>query len=201
MSLSPRLSRLGLIGFTTLMLLLAGKASIAQPFGIAEGTPTANLNVVRERAPYRFEITPALTHPSFERYFALSTPQAGVCRVVGVGVTLRNDAYGDQVRELFKLLTEQLSAKYGNSKLFDILNVGSIWREPNDWSMGLLKQDRNYVRFWDKEEHSTLQNGVRAVTLQAKSVSSDQTYIELIFEFNNINRCLDKVRSIGAGAL
>jgi hypothetical protein len=187
--------------FSFLFVSLANHIGFAQPFGIAEGTPTDKLMVLKELAPFAYFITPKNSHPDIESYSVISTPEHGVCAVLGYGFTLNNDAYGTRVRDVFKKITGQLSDKYGNSKSYDFLNFGSIWNDPKYWAMSLHKNERHYSRFWDKEEKSTLQNGIESIALSANSLGSDSTYIVIRFEYDNIAKCRAKMESVGSGAL
>lgn len=184
-----------------LIFALPNRASFAQPFGIAEGTPTAELNVVREHHTFFYVITPKAPHPDFESYTATSTPEDGVCRLAGIGFTLGNDAYGTQSRSLFEKIADQLSGKYGKSKTFDFLHAGSIWHEPREWAMAVYKNERSFARVWSKKEGSTLQNGIESILLSIYAVASDKTYVSLSFDYDNHAKCDAKMKAIGAGAL
>ena len=72
------------------------------------------------------------------------------------------------MRSLFLRITEQLAEKYGKSKLFDYLRGGSIWNEPREWAMAVHKNERVYTRYWDKAEHSDLQNGIKSIQLKVR---------------------------------
>lgn len=183
------------------LLTIAGHPGFAQPFGIAEGTPTVQLNVVKETGPFTYLIRPNASHPDFEFYSALSTPESGVCKLLASGFTLANDAYGTQVISLFEILTEQLTLKYGNSRKFDYLRSGSIWNEPRDWAMSIHKNERVYARFWNKEEHSSLQYGLQSIQLKVEALGADQTYVIISYEYNNLDKCAAKRKTASAGAL
>ena len=184
-----------------LICFILSSGCLAQPFGIAEGTPTTQLQIEEDRGDYFYIIKPPKTHSNFEAYTALSTPEQGVCRLSGLGFTLENDAYGNRARDLFQFLTDQLSSKYGKSKIFDYLRVGSIWREPQEWAISINKNERSYNRYWDKEEKSTLSSGLRSVTLSTKALDSNRTYIVITYEFDNIDKCMAKRKAVGSGIL
>jgi hypothetical protein len=88
-----------------LLVPLASQIAASQPFGIAEGTPTTQLKVLKELGPYTYLVTPKTAHPDFDAYSVVSTPEDGVCQVAGGGLTLRNDAYGNQARDAFDKIT------------------------------------------------------------------------------------------------
>lgn len=57
----------------------------AQPFGIVQGSAPSTYKGVLTDTPSVYWITPPKSHPAFESYMVLSTPNAGICRVVAVG--------------------------------------------------------------------------------------------------------------------
>lgn len=172
--------------------------SSAQPFGIAQGTPTSQLTINKEVRSFVYQITPKVSHPDFESYQVLSTPEHGVCKLVALGHTMESDSYGEQVTNVAERITDQISSKYGISRLFNFLKKGSIWKDPNDWSMAVYKNERTYSRYWDKEEKSNLQNGIQAITLRVQALSNDQTYVTLTFEFENASKCISSIRSVNS---
>jgi hypothetical protein len=177
------------------------KAALAQPFGIPEGTPISNLHILKQIDPHHYVVTPENTHPDFEEYIVIANEEEGVCAVYASGFTLNNDAFGNEARGVFDRISAQLRGKYGPSTHYDFLKVGSIWKEPREWAMSIHKNERYYISFWDKKSHSNLQNGIENITLTARSLNSEKTYISLRFEYHNFKKCDAKIESAGAGAL
>ena len=172
----------------------------AQPFGVEQGSPPMKYGGEQVDSKFSFYVSPPNMHPSFEKYLVTSTPETGICKVSGLGRTLKNDSYGNQVRSEFDLISEQVKSKYGRSKSFDFLNASSIWHDGNDWAMAVYKKDRHLSRFWDSKEHSDLSHNVNSISLQAHALNSSDTYLVLSFEFDNFDKCMQIINKSGSDA-
>ena len=83
------------------------------------------------------------------------------------------------------------------TKRHDFLRSGSIWDEPEDWAMGLYKEERVLQSFWTFSPARS-EDGVQAVYLTANALSSSKGYVSLFYEFSNFDQCskeLDKAKN------
>jgi hypothetical protein len=72
----------------------------------------------------------------------------------------------------------------------DFLRAGSIWKEPEDWMMGLLKDERTLVAVWEK----ALPNRIHDVVLKAGALSREKGFHKLTYEFDGWNEYVDALR-------
>jgi hypothetical protein len=54
-----------------------------------------------------------------------------------------------ELRDQLKDIESALSSQYGPpTNRYDELEAGSVWTEPGDWTMGLVKKKRTDETFW-----------------------------------------------------
>jgi len=82
------------------------------------------------------------SHPDFNLYTLRITPTHGLCSIVAMGRVINTSVYGTELINAFNNIESSLTSKYGTPKHLDYLLPGSIWHEPNDWMMSLLKKER-----------------------------------------------------------
>ncbi len=165
-------------------------AKAQEAFGIRMGQATSTLKVLKHPTATIYEVAPPRPNDEFDSYMVVATPASGVCKVAASGKDIPDDNYGLEVRSHFDRFEAILNSKYGRGKKFDFLHAGSIWDEPNDFSMALKKKERSLSKFWDREEGSTLPLGLRSVSLQAKSVVMGTNYLSIVYEFDNLDSCM-----------
>lgn len=130
-------------------------------------------------------------HPEIDEYRLVVTPQHGLCKISAWTDAIKSNSYGEQLRQVYKRFFDALSAKYGNSKSFDFLRVGSIWNEPRDFMMGLAKRDRNLASYWEREERSNMPSDMTTISLTALAVDGSTGLVEIAYDFGNITACLE----------
>lgn len=132
------------------------------PFGLPMGATLTQLKVVDKLVPvpnvpgsYLVRAVPK-PHGAFESYVLAISETSGLCKIAAIGKDIESSSFGTEIQSAFAALDQALQEKYGNRKNFDFLRAGSIWDEPKDWMMGLLKKERVLSSYWDKEEGSVL---------------------------------------------
>ena len=173
----------------------------AQGFGITPGTPIRQLRVLTERSPTYFKVDPPSKHPDFSSYMVHATPQSGVCQVMGIGITLDNDSYGNKAHAHFAELSRQLAIKYGKSEEYDVQRPNSIWNERREWAIGIAKGERYLTRIWSKKSQSSLPPGTAGIMLETAALDSNRTYLTLTYEFENSGKCEKEITSNNASRL
>ena len=182
-----------------LMLVLMGflvtSPSVAGPFGLQMGQSLADLRKHSEVTAgerqhiYSMKKAP-VSHPDFPELDLIVTPSHGLCKIAAWTGNIKTSAYGTELQTVFTRVQGALSAKYGKAeKTYDFLRVGSIWKEPQDWMMGLLKKERIIGTFWISESE-VLPDNLKLIHLDVKALSTDTGEIGLIYEFTNANECL-----------
>lgn len=178
---------------------LAPLSVVAQdgPFGFRQGMTRAQIEALvgklEVKAPGQFASARApKSQREFESFMLILTPQHGLCKVTAIGVDIPMNSFGSQVQERFERVRTDLEAKYGSAKTYDHLRAGSIWDDPDDWAMGLLKEERTLVAFFNEPKVDS----VEIVSLQAKATSISTGYLTISYEFKNSDPCLDAVRKL-----
>lgn len=179
--------------FFVVMLALPHVAS-AQAFGVKMGDSVARYGgrlAGDAKSPNYFRITVPVPNRAFESYTAYSTPETGICKVTGLGVTHQNDPYGSKTKQSFSGLQKGLRARYGASSDIDYLKSGAMWNEPNEWVWSIDKEERMLVSYWLPSAGSSLPPGVTGIKLETNALSPTEPYIVLSYEFANFARCLE----------
>lgn len=133
-----------------------GEVVVPRPFGFAPGETKLEIkilvgdsHVVAEGADYLILDTAPVPYKSIHRYMLLISPTEGLAKVVGETDAVSTNAFGDSIKDQFRELRESLERKYGiPSGTVDGIQPGSIWKEPQDWTMGLAKEERFLSAIW-----------------------------------------------------
>ncbi|WP_147269712.1 hypothetical protein [Rhodanobacter denitrificans] len=129
-------------------------------------------------------------HVAFQNYAYTIGDQSGLCSVVGLGDEFDADAYGNAVRSNFSTIEGALTKKYGEPTSTDKdLATGSIWSEPKDWMMGLLKNERPYRVDWNSSSAHPLPDHLALIRLNARATSSDKAALAILYRFDNADAC------------
>jgi len=187
---------------STFLLLISTSAFADGPFGVTMGTPIKNYTACQPGDTvsfYRCSTLPR-THPDMEFYIVESWPETGACFVKGIGNTISVDVYGVTLRKKVDEIAAQMSETYGKANKTDFLMVGSIWKDPRDWSMAILKQERYYYHNWSIQTGAQLKDGITRIYVAGKALSTDKGYVVVEFYFQNAASCEDAERRAKARA-
>ncbi|MCD0156303.1 hypothetical protein [Deinococcus sp. 6GRE01] len=167
-----------------------------QPFGIKPGTSIDQLikmGATPSSTPGYYRINKVPTpNSAFEFYTIKASPKQGVCRISGVGVTIKNDPPGSSTRNSFNSLKAALVSKYGSSEDFDFIDSNSIWKNSNDWMMSIKEEDRYLTSFWKPGDSKGLPEGY-AIMLNASALNSTDGWVSLAYEFPNMKACTAEI--------
>jgi hypothetical protein len=185
------------------LLLLGIRPSVADgPFGFEMGQNIQSLPGCRKDGEYYYKCpTAPRSHSSFETYQLIYTDVTGICAVIGVGNTISTGSNGFGLRSEYDRVAEQLQQNYGPTTKNDFLIRGSIWRDPTDWMMGLLKKDRYLSQGWHSSASNSLKNKINAILLSANALTTEKGYLGVRYEFNNFDQCSKVIKDREAGAL
>ena len=176
-------------------------AALAGPFGVIPGASLSTLKVVQKLDEQTYLVEVPMPNSTFEGYVATATTQDGICKITAIGKDYQADSYGMTVKSKFADMRQMLREKYGNDKMYDQLNYGSIWNEPKDWSMAVMKHERSLASFWDSEKKSNLPENVHAIMLTVNAIGSDTTFLKLTYEFSNIGKCVARKAAVDSRSL
>lgn len=189
--------------FIRLVILLCMSAPLAVqagPFGLDKGMSLEEVrrhgNFIAERDSFWYRTTSIRHgHDNFEGYSALIVPGFGLCKVLGIGKDINSNAFGDQVRATFQDLAAALTQKYGPpTNQYDFVKAGSIWNDPNDFMMGLVKEERVLSAYWIGKG-SSLPDRLQAISITARANTSSKGYVNISYEFDNANACLERSKA------
>lgn len=179
----------------------AAFGAIAGPLGLSKGMTLEELKkqgpFVSGNQPFIYIAkTIATGHPDFVLYIALLTPGQGLCKIQAVSKDVDTSSFGSELQEKHRDLVGVLSKKYGApTNEFNALKAGSIWNEPKDWMMGLLRKERNLDAFWSKSDKNNLSDSLEAVSLNAEASSNGKGKIKLRYDFDNVDACVEAFNS------
>lgn len=141
-------------------------------------------------------------HPAFEVYTLIISPELGVLKIGAVGVTISTSSFGTEIHNSFVEIRDAVSETYGKpSTEFDFVQSGSLWTEPNDWMMGLLKKERSLDAYWiSKKAHPEngtieLPNDIGAISLEATALSTEKGYLTLTYELEGWEAYLEALKA------
>ncbi|HCM9649208.1 TPA: hypothetical protein N5N95_004622 [Enterobacter bugandensis] len=137
----------------------------------------------------------------FEMYGLLISPKAGLCQIRAVGKNIDTDSYGLALKARFEDLSSSLSSLYGKAETTDLLLAGSIWKEPQDWMMGLNKKERFLSATWKGTKETPLKNNIGAISIEARANSSAQGYVYLQYTFTNDDVCQAEIEGAKKSSL
>jgi len=169
------------------MCALAFGASAAGPFGFERGMTKEQIialvgnYAVKQTNDDALLLTRApKPHPDFDQYMVTISPERGLLKISAIGITIQTNRYGTVLKAAFDEVRTAVASTYGPpSKDFNFLRSGSIWNEPEDWMMGLVKEERVLASYWDKE----LPNHIVGIVLEANTLSTEKGYLVLRYEF------------------
>jgi len=180
----------------TVILVVASFSAVAGPFGLSKGMTLEEVKkygaFVSGDSPFTYTAkTLSNGHPDFEIYSIILTPQQGLCKIQAAGKDVKTSSFGSELKEKHNDLVKALSNKYGSpGNNFDFLRTGSIWKDPQDWMMALLKKERTLASYWSPPERTNLPDSVLSIQLEAAASSGSTGYIRLGYEFDNLDACL-----------
>lgn len=181
--------------------LFAAFGAIAGPLGLNKGMTLEELKkqgaFISGNEPFVYTAkTIASGHPDFALYTAVLTPEHGLCKIQVASKNIDTSSFGSELQEKHSELVRALSKKYGApTKEFNFLKAGSIWNEPRDWMMGLLKKERSLSAFWITSDNNNLADSLKVIFLLSHALSDSKGYISLGYDFDNTDACMEVVRS------
>lgn len=141
------------------------------------------------------------SNQAFEAYALVISPTVGLCQIRAIGKTIDTNGFGHQLKSGFDELSGSLTSIYGPPQTLDMLMPGSIWKDPDDWMMGLYKKDRSLMADWTGSSSVPLKSSLKSVILQARALGSDKGYVLLQYSFTNDAQCQAEAKTKASGSL
>lgn len=179
------------------------------PFGFAKGLTRAEIEnmlgsqlYVIDESKYLYGTkTAPKPNPLFEQVALVISPNAGLCEIRAVGQSISTNRFGNQLQAAFKSLRESLVAVYGVPSDTDALMPGSLWKNPEDWMMGLYKKDRSLISVWRKTTATPLRSSLTAIYLGVSASNAETGYNMLQYQFDNAGLCEAELKRAAQGSL
>ena len=114
----------------------------------------------------------------------------GLLAVSALGKDVPTNVFGEEVHSQFLELRAALSKIYGDPSLTaDEVQAGSIWNDPQDWMMGLLKKERSVVSIWNLK--SAPVNHIAMIIVRGAVLSQEKGYNSVKYEFEGFEAFTD----------
>ena len=168
-------------------LTILASAVQAGPFGFEMGNKPSNYQCseMAEANMYRCASAPK-GHPDFEAYVLQATSVHGICWIKAVGKNISDNGYGTSTKRQVDGFVDAIKRSYGEDvEKTDFLLSSSIWNEPDEFLMGIVKRERIYTYHWK----STSDASIGEIYLAAKAVRSDTGYTALEYYGSDYEAC------------
>jgi len=120
-------------------------------------------------------------------YVLRISPTVGLCAIGASGKTIESNSFGEQIRTAFDNVRQSLESRYGApTSVTDELTEGSIWHDPQDFMMGLYKQERQLRARWSDRNTG---DGLRTILVSAAALTSSTAFVTLNYWFDNFDQC------------
>jgi hypothetical protein len=162
--------------------------TLPAPFGLTLGMKLEDFSefIPTEIAPFKYKLDkPPKPHPAFEFYVLQIAPTSGLSWIKAIGNDIPTNAFGGSINSAFEEMEGKLNNTYGKCKRTDLLLPGSIWNEPQDWLMGLIKGERMLACQWEAKTGAKLTEAVESVFLVANGRDSDSGFIAIEYTLKN----------------
>ena len=98
-------------------------------------------------------------------------------------------------------MSDKLEKVYGNATTTDVLLPGSIWDEPDDFMIGLIKKERYLFSIWNAESRARLDSTISMIGLGVNPLGTDKGYITLEYYFSTSDACDKEIAALEDDAL
>ena len=98
---------------------------------------------------------------------------------------ISTNAFGTGLKVAYADLRDRVSKVYGKPDETDLLMPGSIWNEPEDWVMGLLKKDGLMVAKWVSKKKTPFKDNIASIYLSVNALSKNKGWLVLEYYFDD----------------
>ena len=181
----------------TFLVALLATAAFCQPwdgpFGLKMGLTYKQLKDIDPSITkflgmddiYIMKVVPK-PHPDYEQYTVIVRNDIGLGLVLAMTSYFKCTPEGDELKEMYREHSSMLKEIYGTCKENDYLEEGSVWTEPQEFMMGLMKKERELFCSWSTEHGSVMKNSIIDISLIASAKDLVTGYISLSYTFSNM---------------
>lgn len=165
-----------------------GLSASAGPFGLEKGMTYEQLLAIdpsiSEIAPGYYKLTTVpKPSPAFESYIVQIHPDHGLYFLKAIGKDIETSTYGIELKAEFDRVKKGLIAVYGEpTGSYDYLRPGSLWDEPRDWMISIIKKERVLIFAWG-EDDIPITTDIEKVFLGIDVTSTTSGYILIEYYF------------------
>jgi len=171
-------------------VLLIGVSLHAGQFGLKMGMTLSQIDKnARKIGDWTYEVKVPKPHSFFEFYSVQISPTKGLYSIKAVSKEIDTSVYGTELKSSFDDLEKKLIKAYGKNKRLDYLSYDSIWSEPKDWMMALLKKERTLESYWNKDTKFKKVDNLQQIILSAIPFNTNTGYITLEYYYSNYDEC------------
>lgn len=170
------------------------------PLGLTMGLTVAQLNAAglkldpsKTPGAYFSETTPA-PNGAFAAYMYHIGDHAGLCKVSAISEEIEANGAGDQIKRVFADLEEALTTKYGKPERLQFVKHDALFKEEKHWVMALKSGERFHMSYWSKDKGAQVSEPVGTITLEATSAAALTGRVRLVYEFTNIDQCVEETK-------
>ena len=176
--------------FVCIFFIFSISMVFSGPFWIDMGMSLEKVKQISKTMPKNlsedaYEITPPATNNMFETYIVRIHQTYGVYLIKAVGKDISTSGYGIELKSAFNNLLTSIEKTYGKYDKTDYLLPRSIWKDPDDFMMGLLKNERYLFADWDRKHGSKLPNDLESIGIVVDALSTSKGYLTI--EYYSIN--------------
>ena len=171
-----------------------------KPFGLTVGYAVEDFEALgvefsqsEDNEYLYFTPEPPRTHPDFEMWALLIHPSTGLCELRVAGKDIETTPHGTSMTSAFLGMVTSLRDSYGEQQNNISLESGSIWDEPEDWTMGVLRGERVVQAVWKEEYGSNLPSNIEEIILQVRMQSRHNGFFLLQYRFENYEECTNSI--------
>lgn len=166
------------------VLLPIPSLSFAGPFGLnfKSQTPPSSCAQVQGQM---YMCSPPTPHPDLDKYIMSFVKDVGICFVFG-SKDVQVNSFGSQAKTLYADLIEQLTQKYGEGEDLGKLLPGSIWNEPGDFLMSLVKGERSVMYVINLKDNP---DGIEKIIASTTHFRGSELAVAVNFVTTNMSRC------------
>jgi len=182
---------IGIISIMFILFININMSIFAGPFGLEMGITLEKIKEITGVEPKNennnlFSITPPKPHSSFETYVIRVNKKNEVYYIKAIGKDIETSVYGTELKSAFTSIATSLEKTYGKYKIYDFIKYESIWDEPKDFMMGMLKKERFLMASWNKDEGSRVPDDIQDISLAAYPLNTTKGYLSIDYSFINM---------------
>lgn len=182
----------------TVCLISSGVATADGPFGLSMGMSQDDMGPLEPMDSPLLFMAEQVPVPSshFDMYVVMMGEKAGLCAVRTITDPIDTNRFGHALTREFEKLQDALAERYNNEGTkVDLVMPGSLWDEPQDFMMGLRRDDRKLVTLWEANDNTAMAAAnLSTITLEAKALTRSKGVLVLQYEFENMTQCREESR-------